>query len=343
MGGMKSRILRIALVVALFNIALILLSVGLSVQATKSHPMSGELVATDYGQIHVIDSLRLDSASLDSARRDVDKTDTDQNPLTPIVLIHGANTSALDFSTNLMPLLSASRRVIAIDRPGHGYSDRGEDENISDPQRQATVMLDALHAMGVSDAIVVGHSWAGSVVMASLLSEHDHVRVKAGVLIAGATHPWEGDPVWHVRLSQIPLIGDVFRWQYIAPFGRLSLDSAVATVFAPESVPPGYIDNTGLTLSLRPSVYLNNAKDRVTLSDRLAVLSKRYADIQTPLLSIAASADTVVPAWNHHDRLVKQIPDLETLVLEGSGHAPHHTQSEQVAHSIETFVQNLQL
>lgn len=40
------------------------------------------------------------------------------------LLLHGASTSLLDFHASLVPPLAQRHRVVAIDRPGHGYSER---------------------------------------------------------------------------------------------------------------------------------------------------------------------------------------------------------------------------
>lgn len=320
----KRAIIRLASVVILFNLALVLLTVFLSWQSESAHPMQGRLVSAGDQQLHVIESGN-DISGKGST----------------IVLIHGASTSALDFSTNLHPALSEKHKVISIDRPGHGYSQRGSMKDSGDPAVQASMILDALHALGIDKPVLVGHSWAGSVVMAALLNKHPKVQPQAGILIAGATHPWTGDAAWHVELSARPLIGDVFLWQYVSPMGRLSLESAVASVFSPEQVPANYIDNTGLTLSLRPSTYKANAYDRTLLSAYLEQQAPRYSSISVPLLSIASDEDHIVPMWNHHDRLTEQIAELHTLVLDKAGHAPHHTRPEQVIEAIESFIDEL--
>lgn len=350
---MKSRTARITVgVILVYNLALVVLTALLSLQATWQHPMQGTLVASGEYQLHVIDSATagvMDTANVlddDSAmaQRDTDLQSA-ENPSstdTTFVLIHGASTSALDFSTNLQPILANHGRVVSVDRPGHGYSDRGLCASAADPAYQARMILDALDTLGIHDPVLIGHSWAGSVIMAALLKEHDTVQVKAGILIAGVTHPWEGDNPLHVRLSSYPVFGDIFLWQYISPIGRLSLQSAVEGVFAPEQLPDNYIDNTGLFLSLRPGTYRHNAQDRTTLSGLLETQSLRYPDVSTPLLSIAASEDTVVPAWNHHDRLVEQIPHMQALMIEGAGHAPHHTQTQKVVDGILSFTKSLE-
>lgn len=322
----KRAIVRFVSIVVLFNVALVLFTVFLSWQAESEHPMQGMLVSAGEEQLHVIES----------GNR---KADSSNSPT--IVLIHGASTSALDFSTNLQPRLSKSHKVVSIDRPGHGYSQRASLQGSADPAVQASAILNALHTMDIHTPVLVGHSWAGSVVMAALIEKHPHVRPRAGVLIAGATHPWTGDAAWHVELSATPWKGDVFAWQYISPLGRLSLEDAVKDVFAPEVVPKNYIENTGLALSLRPSTYQANAYDRTLLSGYLEKQSLRYSRITIPLLSIASAEDHVVPMWNHHDRLINQITHLQTLVLDNAGHAPHHTRPDQVVDAIKAFVQQL--
>ena len=47
----------------------------------------------------------------------------------PIVLLHGASTSLLDFYASLLPPLVERHRVIAMDRPGQGYSEQVRPEH----------------------------------------------------------------------------------------------------------------------------------------------------------------------------------------------------------------------
>ena len=341
---MKIRLIKIAIILFAFNFLLMVLTYLLSWQATRQHPMKGHKVQSGDVELHVIDTgeppERNQNAALASPSSENDANRTAQEEPLTIVLIHGASTSALDFTTNLLPRLARQWRVLAFDRPGHGYSDRGEEQQASDPAQQAAMIIDALKSMKVSNPVFIGHSWAGSVVLASLLAQPDFL--KAGILISGATHPWQGGTAWHVELSTEPVIGDLFRWQYVSPLGRLMLPSAVEYVFNPDAVPAGYIDDTGLTLSLRPATYKNNAFDLTRLSAYLETQSVRYPDIQQPVLSIATSDDHVVPAWNHHDRLAQQVSNFHGEMIQNAGHASHHTHTEQVSTFIEDFLHSLE-
>ena len=109
----------------------------------------------------------------------------DQGQGFPIVLLHGASTSLLDFTTNLVPALSKHYRVLAFDRPGHGYSER-DNSQWPNPEKQAELIGKALSQLDIEKSIWVGHSWSGSVVLAALLNQAE--QVATGVLLAGASH-----------------------------------------------------------------------------------------------------------------------------------------------------------
>jgi pimeloyl-ACP methyl ester carboxylesterase len=256
----------------------------------------------------------------------------------PVVLIHGASTSLLDFHASIFEPLSVEHRVIAVDRPGHGYSDRpaGEWPN---PAEQARLIRGLLRDLDVQDPVLVGHSWSGSVVLAYLLDYPEHAA--GGVLLAGGSHPWEGGVAWYNELAGVPVLGRLFARTLVCPFGRLSLETAVHSVFAPNPVPPDYERRTGLPLSLRPGVFLSNAEDIRLLSGFLDSQSRRYADIRHPLLLVTGDEDQIVPAWNHADRLIQQAPAAELVVLEETGHGLHHTHSNRITDLISSFARRL--
>ena len=312
-----------------FNIGLVILTFGLSQQAQILNPMQGILVETDDTSLHVIESPAVDYVQAAETNFD------------GVVLLHGASTSALDFATNLLPELSKRYPVIALDRPGHGYSERGYRAGTDNPAQQANIILDTLAAMGINKPVFIGHSWAGSVVLAALLANHENVELAAGILIAGVSHPYEREDSLPTRLALAPIFGPIFRWQYLSPIGRLAIPSTVERFFFPDTVPANYINDTGLILSLRPAPYLYNANDRSNLSEHLISQSRLYTKITHPLLSIAASEDHVVPLTDHHLKLIAAVKNSQAVVISGAGHSPHHTRTDEVVTAIETFLDGL--
>jgi pimeloyl-ACP methyl ester carboxylesterase len=257
---------------------------------------------------------------------------------TPLVLIHGASTSLLDFDASILGPLSKHHRVIAVDRPGHGYSDRPSGP-WPDPVEQARLIRGLLTELGVEDPLLVGHSWSGSVVLAYLLQYPE--EASGGVLLAGGSHPWKGGVAWYTDVAGIPVLGQLFARTLVFPLGNLSLDGAVRSVFFPNAVPEGYKDRTGLRLSLRPEVFLANAEDVRLLSDFLAIQSRRYTTIEHPLLLLTGDRDEVVPAWNHADRLLRQAPNAKRVTLEETGHALHHARPDRVSDLIASFARRV--
>nr|WP_067295242.1 alpha/beta hydrolase [Marinobacterium profundum] len=251
-----------------------------------------------------------------------------------LVLIHGSSGNLRDFSNSIFAPLSKTHRVIAIDRPGHGYSERPRGA-WPDPERQAALIHGLLQQLEVKDPILVGHSWSGSLVLAYLLAFPEDAA--AAVLLAGATHPWVGGVAWYNNLAGVPLLGDVFARTLVYPLGSQTLESAIAGVFAPNVVPAGYSESTGVILSLRPEVFLANAEDARGLSEFLAVQSQHYGEIKQPLLLLTGEEDNIVPAWNHSDRLARQALNSEQVSFAATGHALHHVHSARVVALIEDF------
>jgi pimeloyl-ACP methyl ester carboxylesterase len=252
----------------------------------------------------------------------------------PIVLIHGASTSLIDFHASIFEPLARHHRAIAVDRPGYGYSQRPSGE-WPDPLQQARLIRGALSRLDIEKPILVGHSWSGSVVLAYLLAFPEDVA--GGVLLAGGSHPWKGGVAWYNHVASMPLIGPLFAYTVAYPAGQLLMNAAVNSVFTPNPVPPRYIERTGILLSLRPHSFMASAEDVRNLSEFLRFQSARYNSIRRPLLLITGDADEVVPPWNHADRLIKQVPHAELIKLADTGHALHHAHPERITKLIRDF------
>jgi alpha-beta hydrolase superfamily lysophospholipase len=94
----------------------------------------------------------------------------------PLVLLHGNGSMIQDFeSSGLVNMAAKNYRVIVIDRPGFGHSSRPRNV-IWTPDAQAQLIRRALDRLGVSQAIVLGHSWGASVAVALALKFTDLVR-----------------------------------------------------------------------------------------------------------------------------------------------------------------------
>lgn len=252
----------------------------------------------------------------------------------PLVLLHGASASLRDFNASVLPVLARSFKVIAFDRPGYGYSARPTSP-WPNPAIQADLIRQALDALGVERPLLVGHSWSGSVVLAYLLNQPRHAA--GGVLLAGAVNPWQGGVSWFVDLAGWPIVGRLFTATLAFPLGQLVLDPAIENVFAPEAPTTDYRTRTSAILALRPDAFYASTEDVRSLSAFLEQQSPRYEGIDAPLLLITGEQDTIVPAWNHAEKLAARLPHARHIELPGAGHALHHTRAEDVVRLIEDF------
>jgi hypothetical protein len=76
----------------------------------------------------------------------------------PLVLLHGNGSMIQDFaSSGLLDKAAHKYRVIAFDRPGFGYSERPR-LTVWTPGVQADLIRKALGQIGISQAVVLGHS-----------------------------------------------------------------------------------------------------------------------------------------------------------------------------------------
>ena len=107
----------------------------------------------------------------------------------PVILLHGLNNSCLSW-TQVAPLLAADRRVLMLDLPGHGRSERPKSATSSTGTRASS--LDWLEAVGIEQADVVGHSFGGGVAQMLLLNVRSESGASFSSQPAVSAKAWAG-------------------------------------------------------------------------------------------------------------------------------------------------------
>jgi pimeloyl-ACP methyl ester carboxylesterase len=101
----------------------------------------------------------------------------------PVVFLHGSGSSMDAFARQLDSELLRGNRLIAIDLPGHGASDDAANADDAYSLRGlAAVVREALEALGIRRATIVGWSLGGHIAMELLAT----TKVAAGLVITGA-------------------------------------------------------------------------------------------------------------------------------------------------------------
>ena len=97
-----------------------------------------------------------------------------------VLLIHGASGNASDMFVALADrLASRGFRVLSVDRPGHGWSDRIGGRAGSSPILQAAALRRAAEKLGVARATVAAHS-LGAIAGLALALDHAGFRAWPG-------------------------------------------------------------------------------------------------------------------------------------------------------------------
>ncbi|WP_229729265.1 alpha/beta fold hydrolase [Agaricicola taiwanensis] len=254
-----------------------------------------------------------------------------------VVLLHGASGNALEIDLGLgAPLAARGHRVIAFDRPGHGWSDRPKGEKDASPAMQAGLIAQGMAGLGIDRAVVVGHSLAGAVA-ANLALDHTD-RVSGLMLLSAATHPWEGGVAWQNHVATAPLLGDVMVRTIVMPLGLATLEKVADRVFLPHQPPKDYLHRAAIPLILRPDEFQANAEDVKGLLAFVTRQAPRYGDIRVPTTVMTADRDTIVYPDTHSRPIVKQIEGSKLVILPEAGHMPHHTATDRVVAEMDELI-----
>src|SRR5215468_5879175 len=199
-----------------------------------------------------------------------------------LVLIHGNAGAADDFGHGTIEQLCGEYRIVAVDRAGHGQSDRPK-EKPATLEYQADLLHQTLAQLGITHPILVGHSWGGSLALAYALKYQ--TEVSAIVLIAPAAYPDKGGDRLLRMLVTPPVIGDASLLIGRLILGPHILKHELERAFYPEPVPEEYLKQA--THSWLTHRHLKSyLEDEWTLNGSLKHLSHRYSEINVPVVIV---------------------------------------------------------
>jgi pimeloyl-ACP methyl ester carboxylesterase len=249
----------------------------------------------------------------------------------PVVLLHGAAANLQDMNLALSSRLAARHRVILIDRPGFGHSNRETQEGKS-PAYQSSVLRVVLNQLGVDRAIIVGHSWGGTL---ALIFALDHPERVAGlVLVAAPTYPHMRYMTLHNKIFATPL-GWLFAHTLALPIGLLLIWLGVQGAFLPQKAPSRYVKRSAAMLILRPESLLANWTDVGGLDPFLREQVSRYSALSVPTVALNGDRDRLVRPELHAMKLAETVPIVKVEVLPGFGHMLHYDAADRIVAAVE--------
>jgi pimeloyl-ACP methyl ester carboxylesterase len=121
-----------------------------------------------------------------------------------VVLVHGLAASMYSWRQTIDPLVQAGYRVVAYDNRGFGFSDKPATGYSN--AAYVHLLFGLLDSLGVSDAVLVGHSMGGAIVADAALARPDRVR---GLVLVDAAGLGVRYP-FILRVARWPIIGPLF-------------------------------------------------------------------------------------------------------------------------------------
>ena len=249
-----------------------------------------------------------------------------------LVLLHTLRTQ-LDIFEKLLPLLSKSFTVHALDYPGHGFSDIPKTDY--DPDLFVKCVEGFLDKLGIKDVTLAGISIGG--VIPLIIAAKQNPRISKVIAInpydyahgmgIARGNTW----AWLVfNLARIPVLGEtVMRLRS----SFIEWRTLVGGVADPSAITPGFAEQVRAS-GFRPGHYraFLNLLRHAHLWDEAR---RRYGEITVPVLVIYGDRD-----WSRADerqRTINSIPGAKSETIANGGHFLSLDQPEQLARLIKSF------
>ncbi len=233
----------------------------------------------------------------------------------PLVLLHTLRTQ-LDMFQKVIPELSRHFRVIALDYPGHGFSDIPRQEYSADFFVETIAAF--LEEMNIENAVVAGESIGGSIAL--LLAARHNRRVKRVIAInpydyaAGAglrRSSWLANLIF--GLNNIPILG--------ATFQRLRMYMIVRQIFLggvfhKDAFPPQLLKEMNAVGNR--AGHLRALMSLVRHWPGWEKARAEYGKIEIPALLLYGDHDWSRPG--EREANLKDIPGAKMTTVKDSGH-----------------------
>jgi len=236
----------------------------------------------------------------------------------PVVLIHGLPGTHKDFDL-VLPHLQG-QHVISIDRPGFGWSKGGPLAY----QDQIEVVHEMLTQLRLSPAILVGHSFGGTVALGvARRYPRDVGKMILVAPAAGGVRSKTPDVMQahYLQFSQLPVIRTLIDVTAGNLIKRVSAIPAAAHAFEPEPVDPAY-EQRLLSVTMTPGNLAAYAAEELQYDDTMRWVDQNVPQIRVPSVIIGATDDKMLNI-DHVRRLADTLPQTRLITVDGNHMVPY--------------------
>lgn len=248
--------------------------------------------------------------------------------LPPVVLLHGLNNSHLSWS-RVAARLATDRRVLEVDLPGHGASERAD---VSYRLAwYARVIARWMEAVGLESVDVVGHSFGGGVAQMLLLECPERVRRLVLVASGGLG---KGVALW-LRLASLPHVVEWLGQPFMAIGTRLALRGARQGVTR-RDVQDLIRFNTQAGSA---RAFARSVRDVINWRGQRRSFLHRAGEVDRlpPMLVVWGDRDALIP-MEHGKSFAALLEGVVFETFEDAGHYLHNEQPERFVRSVRAFL-----
>ncbi len=253
-----------------------------------------------------------------------------------LILIHGLGTYAKGWIQNI-DVLAEKYRVIAVDLPGYGKSDKGYYEYSMG--FNAEVLVGLLDSLGIEKASFAGHSMGGQIAMTIALDYPERLDKLILISPAGFERFSDGEGAWLMKVMTPELVRDT-------PVRSIDVNLRYNFYETPKAA----------EFMIAERIQLRGAKDFerycYAVSKNVEAMIKgfvydRLGEISQPTLILWGENDQLIPnrflhAGPTHEIAAigeKEIPDNQTIIFPHCGHFVQFEKADETNQAILNFLE----
>ncbi|MGF7162940.1 magnesium chelatase accessory protein [Rhodoligotrophos appendicifer] len=241
-----------------------------------------------------------------------------------LLLVHGTGAATHSFRS-LQPALATQFRSLALDLPGHGFTEMPDPARLSLPG-MARAVGELVRTLAFTPAIAVGHS-AGAAILVQMTLE-GLIRPKAIIALNGALRPMRRAALFSPLAKLLflnPVMPRLFAWRATSGDATRRLLEGTGS----------RLDDRGV--DLYASLFQRAGHVAATLGMMahwdLESLEQSIGALRVPLILVTAANDRAIPPFDAKF-LARRFKTVRVIAIDHGGHLLHEERPQLIADMI---------
>jgi len=232
-----------------------------------------------------------------------------------LLLLHGANFGWGVWYPNI-PALAKKFRVIALDLPGSGRSQRVDYASLQGEDLFATTE-EFVSRMGLTNFAVIGCSIGGWLALKLALKHKNNVRA---VVLENAVGFSDYMNMFDKILASYSLASVLARFFLRPHRNNRRIELFLRNIFADKKLPlrPEFLEYFYETMATSHNLLFIS---RLTAITKTLLLQKQLGEISQPVCVIWGASDSIMPITRNQPYFTL-LPNMKALIYENTGHIP---------------------